>query len=262
MNEESEKVQEVLSLRLGDKHFSFVITNKMGDVLYELVYCSLGQCNEQELAECKRAYPVLSRSFYKVMIAYDHARSLIMPSWCYEPENSSLYLKTMAGDLYGSHIVSEQVSGWQLNTVYGMPKDVQDWMNQQFPYANSRHQYSLGIKSLNATSSGYLLVDFRTDDFILLAAKGSSLLIAQTFSYSTPEDVLFYLLKTCDRFELTQQDVQLRVSGLIDRESTLYKELSQYFIDIEFRDPSWGNASSDHPSHFFTLLNDLAKCAS
>ncbi|MBL0129692.1 MAG: hypothetical protein IPP43_00005, partial [Chitinophagaceae bacterium] len=47
----------------------------------------------------------------------------------------------------------------------------------------------------------------------------------------------------------------------IDKQSSLYKELYQYFIGVEFSDASW-NSMREFPDHFFTSLNDLAKCVS
>ena len=255
-------IQYVLSVRLGERHFSFVITNRGGNEFYELAYCALDHCNEHELAECKKSYPALANDFFKVMIAYDHSQSLLIPSAHYQPGESSLLLKTMTGDLYGSHVISEKVNDWPLHTVYGMPKDVQDWMSQQFPSANSGHQYTLSLKDIKTNPSAYILADFRTDDFTVLAGREDHLLLARTFTYSTPEDVLYYLLKVCDEFSLSQQDLQLRLSGLIDQHSSLYRELIQYFIDVQFREADWTNNESEYPAHFFTSLNDLAKCAS
>ena len=59
---------------------------------------------------------------------------------------------------------------------------------------------------------------------------------------------------------MSQYEVQLSISGLVDKDSALYKELYSYFINIEFRNANWTHA--DHPNHFFTHLNDIVKCAS
>jgi hypothetical protein len=254
--------QEVLSIRLGEKHCSFAITNKAGDNCSQLVYCRLENWNEQELSDWKAAYPVLGKNYYKIQVAYDNPQALLMPAWCFKPEDTRLFLQSVSGDLYGSHVVSEIVPGWQLYTIYGMPREVEDWMSQQFPTCSFRHQYSLALKDVRAMESGCLLVDFRTDEFTLLAARGSHVLLARTYAYSAPEDVLYYLLKICDEFKLKQQDVQLLISGLIDRQSNLYRELHQYFLHLRLREPVWDTSEHTYPAHFFTSLNDLAACAS
>ena len=122
-------------------------------------------------------------------------------------------------------------------------------------------ELSLGIKNIDSADAGSLTVDFQKDNFTVIAAKGIHFLLAQTFEYVTPADVLYYLLKICQQFSLSQQELQLQLSGLIDKQSSMYNELYQYFINIEFRDANW-KMINDYPAHFFTSLNDLARCES
>jgi hypothetical protein len=110
-----------------------------------------------------------------------------------------------------------------------------------------------------------LLVNIHTDEFSFIAIKENKLLIAQTHLYASPEDICYYLLKTCHQFSLSQEQVLVSVSGLIEKESQLYRELYQFFIHVAFREPGWtlpATGEHDYPAHFFTTLNDLARCAS
>jgi hypothetical protein len=72
-------------------------------------------------------------------------------------------------------------------------------------------------------------------------------------------------LKACNQFSLSREEIQLFISGLIEKESQLFRELYLNFLNIQFREPTWrlaGNGDKEYPSHFFTSLNDLARCAS
>ncbi|HNA96743.1 MAG TPA: DUF3822 domain-containing protein, partial [Chitinophagaceae bacterium] len=64
------------------------------------------------------------------------------------------------------------------------------------------------------------------------------------------------------QFSLSQQTVSVRLSGLIDKQSALYKDLYQYFREITFREAGWHTVEPEYPAHFFTSLNDLAPCVS
>jgi hypothetical protein len=258
----SDTAQKVLSVRLGENHGCFSITGKQANELYELAYCTEEYWNENSLTAFFAAYPSLQQSFYQVLIAYDFPQSILSPSVSYKPEESQELLNTMHGVLPGSHIISERIAEWQLYNTYAVSAGVQGWINKKFPSAQFWHQHTLSIKRMNAGGNeGSLLVDFSNNDFTLLAAKNSKLLLARSFNYSTPEDVLYYLLKTCQQSSLSQKEVTVQLSGLIDKQSALYKELYQYFINVEFREAAW-NTGSEYPAHFFTLLNDLARCAS
>jgi hypothetical protein len=255
-------VQQVLSLMFGENYGSFAITDKTGNELNELAYCTADGWNEGSLVDFFAQSPSIQNSFYNTLVAYDYPQTVLTPSSIYNNEDSQLLLKTMFGSLTGSTIISELIPGWQLYNMYAVPCEIYNWINKKFPAANSRQRHSLLIKKIHATgNAGSLLIDFRTDEFTLLAVKDSKLLLAQCFPYTTPEDIVYYLLKTCDQFSLSQKDVELKISGLIDKNSALYKELYLYFIDLDFREAGW-NAGSNYPAHFFTSLNDLAQCAS
>jgi hypothetical protein len=95
--------------------------------------------------------------------------------------------------------------------------------------------------------------------------KEGKLHIAQTLYYSSPEDILYYLLKTCNQFSLSRDGIQLFISGLIEKESQLFRELYLNFLNITFREPTWkipAYGEKEYPTHFFTALNDLARCES
>jgi hypothetical protein len=260
-------VQQVLSLRLGEKHASFVITGKSGNELYELVYCSVEDpiaigWNEELRIDFFSKYPSIQNTFYQVNVSYDFPQTILTPLAVHNSGESKLLLTTSHGTLSGSNIVSELIPEWQLYNSYAVPEEILNWVKEKYPSAKTMQQFSLAVKKINSGSQeGVILIDFRKDDFTMLVAGNSRILLAQTFQYKTPDDVIYYLLKTCSQFSLSQKDVNLQLSGLIEKESSLYKELYQYFIHLEFREAAWKSAN-EFPAHFFTSLNDLSQCAS
>jgi len=260
--EAAEDKQQVLSLRIGKQHFTFAIANKSGLELYQLAYYSIEEWNENYWQDIMDSNPVLSDSFYEVLVAYDFSESLLVPSKEFKSEEAGALLNISYGVNSQSTIISESITGWQLYNIYSIPVEVKDWISQKFPTARFWHQYSLDVRnSIGVTEEGRLQVDFRKTEFVVIAANRNNILLTQTFEYTTPEDVLFYLLKICKQFSLSREVVQLQLSGLVDKQSSLYKELYQYFINIDFRNAQW-NTGAEYPAHFFTSLNDLAKCVS
>lgn len=258
--------QEVLSIRVGLSHLSFCTTNKAGTELYQLVYTEpatkQGQgWKEESLAELINTYPALKKSYYQVLVAYDYPQSVLMPSQQYRLEEGNNLVSSLYGRAAAAVTVAEPVTAWQLTNVYSVPVTIQEWITRHFPAASIQHQYSVGLKYIiGGKEEGSIAIDIRKDDFTVLVAKQGKFLLAQTCEYATPEDILYYLLKIVSAFSLSQRETGLFISGLVDRQSALYKELYQYFINIEFRDATWN--AGEYPIHFFTSLNDLARCAS
>ncbi len=260
----AESTQQVLSIRIGERHFGFAITSANADELYKLTWYTDTEMDELALMEIYWKHPELRLSYEHIFICYDYPQSVMIPLNQYKQEDAKLMLQTMFGISGRDAVVNEPVPGWQIFNVYAVPKEVYDWAYQQFPTSNYWHTYTIGIRNSVVTDfEGSLEVDFRSDDFSLVVTRGNKLLLTQTFPYSTPADFIYYLLDTCRQFSFSQETVRIYLSGLIDKESTLYMELHQYFLHVHFRVSEWQIATDDsqlYPPHFFTSLNDLAKC--
>jgi hypothetical protein len=255
--------QQVLCLRLGEKHAGFAITNKSGNELYELAYCTADHWGEDALREFLHTYPSIQQSFYEVLVTFEHPQAVLIPGAVYKTDDSRLLLESMHGHLSQANIISEQLAHWQIYNAYALPKELHDWTTRQFPRSRHQHLYSLFVKNMDVSSGdGTIRLDFRTDDFTVMVAKDSRLLLARSFPYAIPEDVIYELLNICRQFGLSQQDTLLQLSGLIDKQSALYKDIYQYFIHVEFREASWHIPGEEYPAHFFTSFNDLARCVS
>ena len=257
--------QAVLSLGIGERHISFAITDKTGTELHSLAYCKTETTDSETLSELFSDHSELNRLFYVVQVSYDHSKNVLIPTQHFDAHVSKTILDSMHGMNGQSFVISEAVNEWQLYNVYAVPKEVQEWLGRKFPAAIYRHHFTLGIKTMPPGSSDRLLVNIHTDEFSFIAIKDNKLMIAQTHLYESPEDICYYLLKTCHQFSLSQEKVELSVSGLIEKESQLYRELYQFFVNVEFRLPTWQippTADNECAPHFFTTLNDLARCAS
>jgi hypothetical protein len=258
-NKIDEKNHQKLSLIFGENYACFSITDKSGDNLYRLAYCSTDGWAEPELTNFYLTYPEFKDSFYQVIVAYDSNMSTLVPVNEYKYEDAGLYLRAFSGLNDSVSVISEAITEWQIYNIYAVSSDIHKWVNEKFPAARFWHLYSINIKSGQAGTDDFLYVDFQNERFIITFFSKGKLLLVQSFEYFTPGDVLYYLLKTCSQFSITQQDVYLKLSGLIDKDSALFKELYQYFLRVEFNNANWGK-SNEYPAHYFTALNDLAKC--
>jgi hypothetical protein len=261
----TETTQQILSIRIGERHFGFAITSADAGELFKLTWYTGTEIDEPALKELYQKHTELQKTFRHVFICYDYPQSVLVPLNHYKQDDAKLLLQSMFGISGKDAVVTEPVPGWQIHNIYSVPKDVYDWSYQYFPSSNYWHAYSIGIKNSVVTDfEGSLAADFRPDEFALVVTRGVKVLLTQTFPYSTPADVVYYLLDTCRQFSFQQETVRLSLAGLIAKDSALYKELYQYFLHIRFRKSEWRihtTERQDYPEHFFTSLNDLAKCA-
>jgi hypothetical protein len=122
------------------------------------------------------------------------------------------------------------------------------------------------LKNQKQVNGEMIMADFKTDEFSVLVLKDQALQLAKTYSYSSPGDVLYYLLKACHQLGLSQQTLKLSLSGLIEKDSVIYRELSKYFINVELEsltgDVKLNEALMAHPAHYYSSISKLAACVS
>ena len=158
----------------------------------------------------------------------------------------------------------DNVPEWQLTNLYAMPVAFHKALQASFSSLQFFHAYTPAIKIYNGyIADNQLNVHFTPQHFRVLFKKDSSIQLAQTYAYKTPLDVVYYLLKICYEFGLSQQELHVILSGLIEKDSAMFTELHQYFANVHFAHPPEITLPDDsHPYHFFTSLYNLASCAS
>lgn len=254
---DGEVVQPVLYIRVGTGHFAYAVTDSGSGKISRLLYYTIEEGSTTELSGIAEHLSENGRPFYRTVICYDFPWHMLVPSAGFRYEDAGLLLQSFPAE---SVTVTELISEWQVYNVYNIPRSIYEMFTHRFPAAKYLHQVNAGLRNTSAAlHEGCLEVDIRHNDIFILATKGGKLLAAQTYEYSTPEDVLYHLLRICRQFSLSQDELRLSISGLVDRHSALYKELYQYFINLTFREAGW-HLQSEYPLHFFTSLNDLVSC--
>jgi hypothetical protein len=257
----SQNDKQNLAIIIGEKNFSFAAIRKETNTLAGLAYYTTEKLNEYELNSIYSSHPELRNEFQKVSIAYTHRQSILFPFSLKNSGDPEFFRSLFFGEAESVVQFTEPVSSWQLNQTYWIPVFLHEWVTTKFKTGKSTHMNSVMInKAFLQAESGYMYADFKKEEFTVLVTKNNQILLLQTYPYKTPEDVLYVLLKVCDQWMLSQLDVTVRLSGLIDKQSALFKELYQYFNHVSFREPDWLAPKNEYPMHFFTGLNDVLQC--
>jgi hypothetical protein len=265
--------QKLLSMCIGKKYFSFAITSLPDNNLCSLGYFTNDFINDLFLRELFSKHAKLNDQFSQVLAIFDQPESVLVPASIHQ-NNTGLLAESIHGRNLDARPLSDSLHEWELNNIYFVPGNPFNWLKNKFPSLSYTHIYNSLLRShakamnsaTNDDTNGCFLIDFKSEDFSVIALRGENILLAQTYSYSTPADVIFHLLKICRHFSLSQQKVRLLLSGLVGKQSALLHDLSQFFLHMDFKEASdWATVIStdtDNQPHYFATLNDLSKCAS
>jgi len=259
--------QANLLMEIGETHCCFAVTDHSNQMMVQSVYYEADENDRDEmLKKVLQSHPELKRTFRQTVIGYYMRENILIPSKLYHFEETKKLLQALY-EKEQNTTISESVSEWQLYNAYNVPVSLHELLSRSFATGNFWHVYSVILKNgIDQHEGGTLIVDFKTDSFSVVVIKNNSILLAQIFAYSKPADILYWLLKISRECSLSQNEVKLSISGLIDKRSAIFKGLDQYFLNIEFSRVTNGvklsNPFHEYPVHFFSSLYKLAACVS
>lgn len=162
----------------------------------------------------------------------------------------------------GGKQLYDTVPEWQLMNIYYLPLAIFEGVSHLYPDAEYFHAYTPPLKIYNGfVAEDQISLHMGPGQFRVLVRKAGRLELVQTYAYLTSLDVIYFLLKICYELSLPQSEVLLILSGLVDENAPLYRDLRQYFMNLHFAKPvSVGLAEPAHPQHYFTSLYNLAAC--
>jgi len=261
-DEEHNPSTSILLLIAGTRHCSFAVMNYVSKELVEFGYFTAQ--DEADYLKFLEETGLMNNRYYQTAVGYDANESVQIPSVVYKNEAGQLHLDTLYGKAIHTNIVSENLPALNLYNIYRLPVSLHSLISRKFLTGKFWHLYTIILKNFSSDPAGSIFIDFKTDEFSVVALKANKLLLCKTFAYTAPEDVLFYLLKCCQQLNLSQQQVQLSLAGLIEKDSALYRELYKYFINLEFDSLSneikLATALKIHPPHFYSSISKLAAC--
>ena len=161
-----------------------------------------------------------------------------------------------------SHVFVDDIAGQNLQVVYTMPSTFYNLL-QAKGSAHTIHVHAGAARVLNTTADNYIGLHFTSKEFRVLAVKNGAVQLAQIYPFTAPLDVVYYLLMISAQYGMPQAETVVELSGLVDEASALYKELYQYYTQVQLAVPAYAALpDNDYQPHFFSSIFNLAACAS
>ncbi|MBW7891654.1 MAG: DUF3822 family protein [Chitinophagaceae bacterium] len=258
-----------LYVEVAGDHLLFGILDNNRREFIALQYVNLDGFNA--LNHCKEIIyhnEWLARSYNKVVVIYYFPESLLIPDSLYDEQLNQVSFDLLYGDLKKGELLMDDLPDWNLKNLYRVPVVLHQLLGTHFPKGHFFHAYSILLKrckisGLRVEGDEASLV-FYPNKLLFALFRNRQLQIVQTFEYETAEDVAYHLLNVCRRFDVNNEEILLKISGLLDDQSSVFAELLKYFLDVQLeRRPeafSYAEAFDAYPPHFFSPLFNTALC--
>ena len=228
------------------------------------------QSDWKELLENTSAHSKLLRNFefLKVTIGIMSSEFTLVPEALYKPGDENIYFKKNYSTLLNTNVKAQHISPLHLYTIFGIENDLEKELNHLFQDPQLWH-YSQALLSgigmiMKADAGKLLWLNIRSNKIDIVVSENKKLLLLNSFSFQTNEDILYYTLFVCEQLELNPEKISMTVTGDIEDHSILYQLLNQYIRNISIpEEPTLGSFSfteNDLPFHHYAMLYNLATC--
>lgn len=258
-----------LVVEVAKNHLACVVTkeNRKAISAFELFTFTESEAAsfDELLAGITQQSKLLSIKIASVHVYINNEYCIPVPIFKFNKETAEEYLQIAFGTACPSktHYEHLPVEPGIIN-VYRISQNWLQWFDKQFEKCSFHHTYSNIIRSILSVSDEpeeLMTVNFYNTFFIVAVIKDAVLQLIQTFVYDSPEDVLYYLLNITKQFELYSKTLTIQISGMIDVDYKLYRELITYFKEVKVENVHEANLKLDfgeYPHHYFTPFFNLA----
>ncbi|MDG1398031.1 MAG: DUF3822 family protein [Polaribacter sp.] len=231
----------ILSIQFSLDGFSFCTSNSTEKLLFKN-YSFNQSLNSPEalLQEIKTIFnsePDLQTEFSKIEVIHKNNLFAIVPDAYFNKESISQYLKYNIKTLKTDFITFDDIKEIGAKNSYIPYVNINNYLFQNFGEFQYQHHISVLLKKLVSIHTYekkimYVNVDKSNFDIIILDDK--KLIFANSFSYISKEDFIYYILFVAEQNNLNPEEFKLQLLGNISIEDETYKIAYKYIKYITF----------------------------
>lgn len=210
-------------------------------------------------------HPWLKGTFSSIRLFYETNKSTLIPISLFDPSDREALAHfnfDVPGDMEIKH---DQLVNSDAVLLYTIPADVLQFVRDAFPEHRLQCHASVLIEVLqtlnkNQSPGKKMFVNVRHAQIDIVILEGNKLIFYNSFSYHSKQDFIYYIIFVIEQLNLNPEVIELRLSGLIDKKSTLFDTAWKYIRHIEFQElPAayrYSYLFNDvSPHRYFILLN-------
>jgi len=219
---------------------------------------------QKNLEQLFKTHNLGSSQFSEVVVVHSNSLFSFVPKSLFDVNELANYLKFNTKILANDHIAYDELDNYDIVNVYVPFVNINNYIFDLFGEFEYKHNGTVLVQALLNNSGAnkepicYVHIDGQQMDITILAQK--KLLFYNSFTITSKEDFIYYLLFTLEQLKLDTERTKLQLFGSIEEGDDIYKLCYKYIKDISLFIPSVGSypiATTDQKSLDFTVLSAL-----
>jgi hypothetical protein len=262
-----------LYLYIDDEEFSFAAAEKQSKkfVALETWKAKPGASPEETLTAAYSGSLILSAGKYrKVVCCSGFRNSTLIPNPLYDPYSAEEQLRFTCSIPQGYEILTDELRQLEARNVFSISSEIHHTIASWFQNCEFHHistaliEYLLSVN--RNTSEEIVSVNVHLTFFEIIVTSGKKLIFYNSFSFSTEEEFIYYILFVLEQLHLNPATADLRFTGFITENDKTWSLTKKYIKQVTFGirpdNYHYSYILDEVPPHFhFNLFSQLV-CAS
>jgi hypothetical protein len=259
-----------LELQVSNEQFAFVVLDNLtNDFLafetYPLKKITAETSLSMQVEKIVSGHEWLLNGFKRVDACIVTERFTLVPAAFFDSSKTKDYLGFNHPVEEDDLVVNDVLRNAEARNIYAFPKELEKTLKKISSSVRIRHHFSplieraLSVYKNKPARRAFAHVQGQRFD--LLIAEGGKLLLANSFSFRSPEDFIYYLLFACEQLKMNPEELELEITGEIETDSAIAAIAKKYIREVRFGQRStearFAKEFEQFPAHFYHLLFSL-----
>ncbi len=210
----------------------------------------------------------LGLDYQKINIGLANHKSVLVPDKLYDESQKVLYLSNQVALAEGDAVFNNDISTIEAKNVYAVKYSVNNFLSKLYPKAKIIHASSALIQAYQdiakTKSQTQFFANVKKGVFEIMVFDKEKLLLTNSFEYQTSTDFIYFIMLIYNQLKLDPETIPLNLSGLVLRDSEIYKMLYRYIRNINFLDAPakyfFSDKAEAFEKHFYFDTFSLSLC--
>lgn len=224
-----------------------------------------------EYQQCLQESTILKTPISSNKVVFNATEFLLVPSAKFSVNNIDNYLAASFGDVNPKSSLNctddTLLNTLNMHIIYRISNELYETVNKYCQNAKFIHAASFPIRNLFASNEKVfekLKIQFYQNTMLVIVVYNNQLKLAQSYSFNTPEDIIYYLLNILQEFSLNVESTIVEVCGVLDINSQHFKLLQSLFSKLSFETLNYQSLFANNvdiaTAHFYTPFINAALC--
>jgi hypothetical protein len=229
-----------MSVQVSLTGLSFLMEEENKVVLKEDILFNDTKNPDELLFEIEKAFAeneLLKSPVFELLVIYQNTFYSIVPAALFKEDEAEQFLKLNSRVFTSDFVAFDTLENFELVNVYVPLANINNYFFEHYGEFSFFHFTTTFIEKVlqnektgNAKKMHAHLHGHQVD---VIVTSGKKLLLCNSFNYSTPEDLTYYILFVAEQLELNPEVFELELSGTISEEDSFFELLYTYIRHVK-----------------------------